>query len=163
MRKMRYLRFALVVSLCVCSSYAFSEIAFAQNQEEIEKIERIRVKEVRYFSGNRRDPFLSLIMKAEEEAKAQEREGKKSPIENFDLGQFKLIAILWDGERFIATVGLPDNKFYTIKQGMTIGLHSGKVFKISDESVIIREVLPDFRGELKPEDTVIKLHAEEEE
>lgn len=160
MRKMHYLQSAIIVSLCLFSPSMFSETAFAENQGGDEKI---RAKEVRYFPGGRRDPFLSILKAAEQEQEASEEVEAKSPVEKYDLGQFDLIAILWDETQHLALVGLPDDKHYTLKEGMTIGIHEGKVLKISKESVTIREILPDFRGELKPEDTVIPLHEEEEE
>jgi Tfp pilus assembly protein PilP len=46
---------------------------------------------------------------------------------------------------------------------MRVGMNEGKILEISKDSVTIREMIRDWRGELKPEDTVIKLREEEEE
>lgn len=159
MRKMYYFQIAFFVFIFLSSSYIFTETAFAENQGEKEGL---RVKEVPYNSEGRRDPFLSIIEATTKDD--DDDNGKpKSPIENYDLSQFNLIAILWDNTQHLAVVGLPDNKFYTLKEGMTIGIHKGTVLKISEESVTIREIRPNHKGEMKPEDTVIKLREEEEE
>ncbi len=60
-------------------------------------------------------------------------------------------------------IRLPDKKNYTITEGMTIGLQGGKVEKITKDSVVIREFIKDYRGNIKPRDTILKLHKGEEE
>jgi Tfp pilus assembly protein PilP len=57
---------------------------------------------------------------------------------------------------------LPNQKTFTIKKGMVLGLEGGKVEEISAEKVVIREYVKDYRGDLKPKDTVLKLHKGEE-
>jgi Tfp pilus assembly protein PilP len=58
---------------------------------------------------------------------------------------------------------LPDKKSYTITEGMTLGLQGGKVVKITKDSVVIREYIRDYRGEMKPRESILKLHKGEEE
>jgi Tfp pilus assembly protein PilP len=58
---------------------------------------------------------------------------------------------------------LPDKKSYTIKEGMVLGLYGGKVEKITKDTVVIREFIKDYRGNLKPKDTILKLREGEGE
>ena len=110
-----------------------------------------------YNAKGRRDPFASLIMKVE-----PERKKGAVPLQNYAVNEFRLTAVLWNKSRFYALVSTPDGKSFTLKEGTTIGLHRGKVEKIMKDSVIIKEFLKDYRGRVKPNYTVLKLHREEE-
>ncbi|WP_333654250.1 pilus assembly protein PilP [Dissulfurispira sp.] len=111
---------------------------------------------VEYTAGARRDPFMPLVVKAEAKPKGL------IPIESYEVSEFKLIAILWDKTKYYAVITLPDGKSYTIREGVKLGLHGGKVYKITKDSVIIREHVRDYRGALSPKDTILKLRREEE-
>lgn len=115
-----------------------------------------------YNSANIRDPFLSIV-KAAKQARESKRQDAGAPLESYDLRQIEkgLVAIIWDKAKSYALVGLPDGKFYTLREGMKLGIHGGTVYRISKDRIIVREMLQDFRGELKPQDTIIMLHKEE--
>ena len=110
-----------------------------------------------YSAKGRRDPFATLIQKPA-------GEGKKGsvPLENYDVTEFKLTGILWSNLEYYAVVLVPDGRNYIISQGRKIGLHGGSVYKIVKDSVIVRESLKDYRGNVKQKDTVLKLRREEE-
>jgi Tfp pilus assembly protein PilP len=112
-----------------------------------------------YEQKGRRDPFVSLVQVAKE--KPKRLRGTK-PIENFDVDEIKLIAILWDSKQYYALITLPDGKSYTIRKGTTLGLYGGKVEEITPDSVLIRELVKDYRGQLTTKDTILKLRKEGE-
>ncbi|MBI5073616.1 MAG: pilus assembly protein PilP [Nitrospirae bacterium] len=113
-----------------------------------------------YEPRDRRDPFTSLVeVKAAGSPKASKG---ASPIESFDVEELKLIAIAWDRQQSYALVTLPDNKSFTIRKGMTLGIYGGKVREITPDSVIITEKVKDYRGQIKTKDTILKLRKEEE-
>nr|MDA8077807.1 pilus assembly protein PilP [Nitrospiraceae bacterium] len=99
----------------------------AQAPQE-EKIEKLAYD---YDAKGRRDPFQSLVDVAK--AKPKRSPGKR-PIENFDVDEIVLSAIVWDQKEYYALITLPDNKSYTIKRGMTLGLYGGKVVEITKDS-----------------------------
>lgn len=113
-----------------------------------------------YEPKDRRDPFTSLV----EVKPTGPRKVVKgaSPIESFDVEEIKLIAIAWDRKQSYAMVTLPDNKSFTLRKGMTLGLYGGKVSEITPDSVIITEQVKDYKGQLKTKDTILKLRKEEE-
>lgn len=113
-----------------------------------------------YDPKGRRDPFLSLAKVSK--VKPQRKKGV-SPVENVDVDEIKLIAIAWDSQQYYAMITLPDNKSYTIKNGMSLGLYGGKVIEITKDSVLIREQVKDYRGQVKSKDTILKLRKEGEE
>ncbi len=112
-----------------------------------------------YEQKGRRDPFVSLVEVAKE--KPKRLRGAK-PIENFDVDEIRLIAILWAKKQYYALITLPDGKSYTIRKGTTLGLYGGKVEEITKDSVVIREHVKDYRGQLKTKDTILKLRKEGE-
>ncbi len=112
-----------------------------------------------YEQKGRRDPFLSLVKISKEKPK---RVAGMKPIENYDVDEIKLVAILWDSKEYYALITLPDNKSYTIRKGMTLGLYGGKVEDITKNMVLIREHVKDYRGQLKTKDTILKLRKEGE-
>jgi type IV pilus assembly protein PilP len=113
-----------------------------------------------YEPKGRRDPFTSLV----EDVKAKPARKKgASPVEGFDVDEIKLIAIAWDSQQYFALVTLPDNKSYTIRKGMTLGLYGGRVREITRDTVIITEQIKDYKGQLKTKDTILKLRKEGEE
>ncbi len=112
-----------------------------------------------YEQKGRRDPFLSLVKISKEKPK---RMAGMKPIENYDVDEIKLVAILWDSKEYYALITLPDNKSYTIRKGMTLGLYGGKVEDITKNKVLIREHVKDYRGQPKTKDTTLKLRKEGE-
>lgn len=115
-----------------------------------------------YNPGTRRDPFLSIIV-AEKAAK-EATKGLKNvpPLEAYDISQFKLIAILFEKSQKYAVIGLPDGKFYNIKEGAIVGVNEGRVFRVMPDSIIVRERIRDYRGKTAVNDTTLKLRKEEE-
>jgi type IV pilus assembly protein PilP len=112
-----------------------------------------------YEPKGRRDPFTSLV-----EVKAATRKLLKgaSPFESFDVEEIRLIAIAADRQQSYAMVTLPDNKSFTLRKGMTVGLYGGKVTEITRDSVIITEQVKDYKGQIKTKDTILKLRKEED-
>jgi Tfp pilus assembly protein PilP len=125
----------------------------AQGSKEIVK------EEYAYDAKGRRDPFLPLVMMSKE--KVEKKKGAK-PIESFSVDEINLLAIAWDKNKYYALIMLPDKKTFTITEGMTLGLEGGKVEKITENTVLIREYVKDYKGNMQQRDTVLKLHKGEE-
>lgn len=133
------------------------EIQPLKTEEKVETpVETKKIDEeiYAYVAKGRRDPFLPLTVSLK---KKPTRKAGATPVESYDVDEIKLIAIAWDRHRHYALIMLPDNKSYTITEGMTLGLHGGKVHKITDEEVIIREYIKDSRGNVRSKNTVLRL------
>jgi Tfp pilus assembly protein PilP len=130
------------------------EVMPSQKEEKVER------EVYNYEAKGRRDPFMSLVAVAKE--KPRRRKGA-TPIENYDVDEIKLSAIVWDNRQHYALITLPDGKSYTVREGMILGLYNGKVEEITKNSVLIREHIKDYRGQLKTKDTLLKLRKEGEE
>ncbi|RJQ40492.1 MAG: hypothetical protein C4550_03525 [Nitrospiraceae bacterium] len=113
---------------------------------------------VTYDKKGKRDPFISLVVTATEKPKKGQ-----TPLENYDISAIKILGIVWNEKGNFATAVLPDGKAYTLREGMTIGLHDGKIHKINKNKIIIIEKIKDYKGQLKSKETILKLREGEEE
>jgi type IV pilus assembly protein PilP len=120
---------------------------------------KVQQEQVSYDARGRRDPFHPLIQISKEKPK---KKAGASPMESYDINELQLLAIAWDKNKYFALIVLPDKKTYTITEGMTLGLQGGKVEKIEKDTVLIRELIKDYRGDIKPRDSILKLHKGEE-
>lgn len=124
---------------------------------------KVKTETYLYSPQGRRDPFLSIIEATKKEREAERKKRKVRPAEVYDAADINVIAIAGDKEGYYAMVQLPDKKYFTIKEGMTLGLYGGKVTKITAQGVILREYVKNYKGELQPKDTILKLRKEGEE
>ena len=134
-------------------------VAKAAEPSPLQEEEKVERQTYTYDAKGRRDPFTSLIDVAK--AKPVKRKGA-TPMENYDVSEITLLAVVWDSHQNYALIKLPDNKTYTIRKGMTLGLYGGKVEEIAKDSVLIREQIKDYRGQFKTKDTLLRLRKEGE-
>lgn len=168
----------LMIALMVCLFIGLSLCACGKDQQPAKKpqAEQVKPAEVKeaipteeekqvvpegyaYDAKGRRDPFFSLVLPKQKPAKKK----GASPFESYDIDEIHLMAIAWKNDKYFALIRLPDKKTYTITEGMILGLQGGKVEKITQDRVVIREYIKDYRGEMKPRDSILKLHKGEEE
>lgn len=139
----------------VKNASAVSDTGDAAKSTSLSKIERYP-----YTAGGRREPFASIITAAKKKMEVKRKSA--NPLENFDVADFKLLGVINDGKAYYASVVLPDNKAYTLTRGMRVGVHGGKVEKITFDKVVIEEFVVNFMGNLEKKYTEINLRKEEE-
>jgi Tfp pilus assembly protein PilP len=132
--------------------------AKAVELQPLKEEEKVEKQTYVYEAKGRRDPFTSLIEIAK--AKPVRKKGA-TPMENYDVSEIKLLAVVWDSKHY-ALIKLPDDKTYTVRKGMTLGLYGGKVEEITQDSILIREQMKDYRGQFKTKDTLLRLRKEGE-
>jgi len=133
--------------------------AQTSEQKQAAQETAVETETYQYDAKGRRDPFLSLVEKAKQ--KPVKKKGA-SPFESHEIEEMQVLAIAWNKDKRFALIMLPDKKTYTITEGMTLGLQGGKVQKITQDAVHIREFVKDYRGDIKPRDAILKLHKGEE-
>ncbi len=131
--------------------------AATQEAKETDEASKAEQEIYTYDPRGKRDPFLSLVMMLKQKP---ERKKGMTPFESYSVDEINLLAIAWDNQKYYALILLPDKKSYTITEGMKLGLYGGKVQKITKDAVVIREHLKDYRGEIKPRDSILKLRKE---
>ena len=91
-------------------------------------------------------------------AKASQRARENlSPLERYELGQLKLVAIVWDIKVPKAMVEDATGLGYIVKVGTLIGPNEGKVKQIKPGEVVIEESSVDFYGAKKSQEVSMKL------
>jgi type IV pilus assembly protein PilP len=95
-----------------------------------------------YDATNKRDPFRSFIDDQKMKLAKQER----GPLEQFDLNQLTVVAVVWDTERPRALVEDPSGRGYIVQVGTPIGKNDGSVLAIRDNTVRVRETYVDYLG-----------------
>lgn len=99
-----------------------------------------------YDPRGKRDPFRSFILdRVKELADAAQQE--RGPLEQFELGQLALVAVVWNVNRARALVQDPSGRAYVVEEGARIGKNDGKVIRIDDNLVAVRETYVDYLGE----------------
>ncbi len=111
----------------------------------------------RYSSVGKRDPFRPLSLKPKVSQRAREN---LSPLERYELGQLKLVAIVWDIKEPKAMVDDGTSLGYIVKIGTLIGPNEGKVKAIKPNEVIIEERFTDFYGAKKSQEVSMRLPVE---
>jgi len=114
-----------------------------------QSVEADKKKEFSYNPVGKRDPFEPLINKFRQAGGKPEKE--KGPLEKFDLGQFRLLAMLLGKGTPHAMVKAPDGKSYIVKPGDKIGKLDGKIVRIETKVVD-----PVSRSVVSPDRIVIK-------
>lgn len=94
-----------------------------------------------YDPTGKRDPFRSYVLEQKEQQQA-----KRGPLEQFELGQLKLTAVIWKAEKPRALVLDPSGRGYIIGAGTRIGKNSGEVLSIGESVVVVKETYVDHRG-----------------
>ena len=111
----------------------------------------------RYSSVGKRDPFRPLSLKAKASQRAREN---LSPLERYELGQLKLVGIIWGIKEPRAMVEDGTGLGYVVKIGTLIGPNEGKVKAIKPTEVVIEEHVTDFYGARKSQEVSMKLPVE---
>ncbi len=95
-----------------------------------------------YDPTGKRDPFRSYILE-----RAQVDKATRGPLEQFDLAQLDLAAVIWDAGRERALIRDPSGRGYFVGEGTPIGKNSGRVVEITDGVVVVEETYENHLGE----------------
>lgn len=112
-----------------------------------------------YSPAGKIDPFAPLFSEDSGSADSKETAPKRprTPLEQIDLSQLQLVAILQTQNGNKAMVEDSTGKGYVLTPGTFIGINSGKVTKILRDSIIVEEETKDFLGRVNTNAKEIKL------
>ncbi len=105
-----------------------------------------------------RDPFKPFLRKEEP---VRPKGVIVSPLQQYELSQLKLVAIIVGSDHNRAMVEDSEGKGYIIRVGDYIGNKFGRVKEILADRVIIEERYKDVLGRLKRRQVILFLHPEE--
>lgn len=127
-----------------------------QVPEKAEKKEPEHKKEVEfaYNPTGKPDPFKPFFQLTPD----NRSKGPLPPLQEYDLSQLKLVAIITTPERAIALVEDSLGKGYFVTKGTVIGKNEGKVTRILKDMVTVEEVYEDVWGRKKVNEIFLFLH-----
>ena len=109
-----------------------------------------------YDPTGRRDPFRPPSVGASKHAGEP-----RTPLQRYEVGQLKLVAIIYDTKEPRAVLEDDDGLGYIVKVGTPVGLNDGQVRTIERGRIVIEESALDFYGEAHPNDVVLELRTAE--
>ncbi|MFZ7127062.1 MAG: pilus assembly protein PilP [Desulfobacterales bacterium] len=117
-----------------------------------------------YNAEGKLDPFEPLFR---QEAPADEGEIKpevanrperpRTPLEKLELGQLKLVAVVFAGPQRRALVEEASGKGYVVEMGTSIGRERGKVVEIEKDRIVIKQEFEDDFGDMVVKQKEMKL------
>jgi Tfp pilus assembly protein PilP len=108
----------------------------------------------------RRDPFRPFTLNARTNTRPREN---LAPLERYELGQLRLVGVVWHVKEPNAIVEDSTGLGYVVKVGTPIGANDGKVRAIKPDEIIIEETYVDLSGAKKRRDVNMKLSVEKAE
>ena len=94
----------------------------------------------RYDPTGKTDPFKSFIRRDLTDLP----DGPTQPLEKFDISQLVVTGIIWGAKEPRALVTDPSGKGYIVSPGAAIGKNKGRVVRIDDNRVVVKETYVDF-------------------
>ena len=104
-----------------------------------------------------RDPFRPMTLKSNGPSRSREN---LSPLERFDIGQLRIVGIVWDVKEPRAIIEDSAGLGYTVKIGTPIGSNDGRVKVIRRDQIIIEEVYEEAYAARKKRDIAMRLSTE---
>ena len=113
--------------------------------------------DVPYDSAGRRDPF-----RPPRAGGAATRTGEaRTPLQRYEIGQLRLVAVIYDTREPRAVVEDDQGLGYIVKTGTPIGPNGGQVESIERGRMVIEENSVDFYGEAHRTSVVMELRTAE--
>lgn len=171
-RWMSWLLLASLVSLVACEGES-SDSGSAEPEAKVQPRKRPKAEKkvepaavgadderlsYSYNPIGKRDPFRSFI---DNTVVTPPEGGEETPLQKYEIDQYKLVGIIWGNENPIAMVEDPDGMGYFLQRDTLIGRNWGKVVRISPNDVIVAEEYRDFEGKLIVNEIPLKLPTED--
>jgi type IV pilus assembly protein PilP len=106
-----------------------------------------------YDPRGKRDPFRSFQFVDDNRPDVHEF----GPLEDFELGQLELSAVIWDANNPRALILDPGGRAYIVREGSQIGKNSGQIIHIGDNLVLVKETYENLAGERTTKDVELRI------
>lgn len=111
-----------------------------------------------YDPTGKRDPFRNFKWDRPDRIREREVSG---PLEQFDLSQLSLVAVVWKTGNARALVQDPSGESYIVAEGAKIGKNEGTITLIDDNVVRVKETYIDFLGRETTKDIELRMRRNE--
>jgi Tfp pilus assembly protein PilP len=112
-----------------------------------------------YDRTGMRDPFRTFEW--EERSRKALLGGDRGPLEQYDVNQMSLLAVVWNTGTARALVQDPAGNSYIVGTGTRMGKNNGRVIDINDNLVIVKETYVDFLGQETTKDIEMRIRRSE--
>jgi len=134
----------------------------AKNKSEADAdAEKTANPTARNVTSIKRDPFRPFTLNAR--GSSARRRENLSPLERYELGQLKLVGVIWDVKEPNAMVEDAGGLGYRVKVGTPIGSNEGKVKSILQDGIVVEESQIDLYGAKTKREVKIRLSPEKAE
>lgn len=114
-----------------------------------------------YDKADLRDPFNAAMDEALVEAASDgpepDMERHKEPLESFPLDTLRFVGHLEQHGRVWAVITAPDALVYRVEEGNYLGQSYGRIVRITESQLDIREIVPNGMGGWVERDAVLTL------
>jgi Tfp pilus assembly protein PilP len=115
-------------------------------------------REFVYDETGKRDPFRNFLLDKSSDLMARAVRG---PLEQFDLAQLSLEAVVWQTGNARALIADPSGETYIVAEGARIGKNEGFVVDIEDSLVRVKETYVDYLGRETTKDIELRMRRNE--
>jgi Tfp pilus assembly protein PilP len=112
-----------------------------------------------YDRTGMRDPFRTFEW--EERSRKALLGADRGPLEQYDVNQMSLLAVVWNTGTARALVQDPAGNSYIVGTGTRMGRNNGRVIGINDNLVIVKETYVDFLGQETTKDIEMRIRRSE--
>jgi Tfp pilus assembly protein PilP len=110
-----------------------------------------------YDRAGKRDPFRSFLLVQPDDLMAD----ILGPLEQYDVKQLSLLAVVWDTGNRRALVQDPSGKSFIIAEGTAVGKNAGRVTQIDDNLVVVKETYVNLMGQETTNDVEMRIRSSE--
>lgn len=152
-----------------CSSDSHSDLVNYVNEVKARPVGRIpplpEVKSYESYAYNKqdlRDPFQVSVEEALTDTAAADGlqpdvQRNKEPLEAFPLDALRFVGHLEQEGRVWAVITAPDTLVYRVEEGNYLGQNYGRIVRISESQIDIREIIPTGLGGWTERDAALLL------
>lgn len=143
----------------------FTRDAFKDKRPEVEPLPQLEPYESYVYTGDAlTDPFLSLNLRdnepvatGEDAGDVYEPERRREPLEQFPLDALSMYGTMSREGRQWALIGSPDGGTHRVTVGNHMGQQNGKIVDISEQEVVLREVIKGPSGQWEERRATVTL------
>lgn len=104
-----------------------------------------------------RDPFRSFEWEREKLAETEVR----GPLEEFDVSQLSVVGVVWNVGNARALIQDPSGQGFIVSEGARVGKNDGRIIKIDDSVVVVKETYVDLMGQEATKDIELRIRRSE--
>lgn len=129
---------------------------------KVEKVKEVKEKtKYAYNPAGKVDPFLSYLAYGEEASVVGVDADPRTDLEELEMGELNLVAVMDHGGKKMAMVEDPDGKGHKLTIGTSVGRQRAKVVSIGEGIVIMEEKYRDPLGELMTRTIELSINVSE--